>query len=312
MAWQSIFSLGTTGPTGSVLYSNGNGKLLSSDTFTVGETAVNLGKDLVPTSDALYNLGATGFRWGEIFVGPGTINIAGPSGSDANGLIGTDNNSIIYTQRGFATPFINIGPSEDVLLAPGLIGGWRVGPTGTIGEAEYDLVAQAIDPTGGATGPIYSLINRVGPTGPTGETGAQGPQDIPSAFDGTNFGATGTLIDSTGPTGTLISTCYITTSVTGYIWITASAELTNTSNNIIDAAMYVKVDGTTSAPTTISIPSNTGSQNEQTFASVTVHQRTTTKVPPGGYTGTVYAYATGNGNTLSVTHCDTFALGNLS
>jgi hypothetical protein len=55
-----------------------------------------------------------------------------------------------------------------------------------------------------------------------------------------------------------------------------------------------------------------GGGGEQSFASVTVHQRTTNKVAPGGYTGTVYAYATGNGNTLSVTHCDTFALGNLS
>jgi len=309
MAWQSIFSLGTTGPTGSVLFSNGNGKLLSSDTFTVGETAVNIGKDLVPTSDALYNLGATGFRWGEIFMGPGTINIAGPSGSDANGLIGTDNNSIIYTQRGFATPFINIGPSEDVLLAPGLIGGWRVGPTGTIGQAEYDLVAQAIDPTGGAIGPTYSLINRVGPTGPTG---AQGPQDIPSAFDGTNFGATGTSIPADGPTGSLISTCYITTNVTGYIWMTASAEITNTSANVIDGAMYIKIDGTTSAPTIASIPGKGGNKDDPTYGSITVHQRTNTKVAPGGYTGTVYAYAVGGGNTLSVTHCDTFALGNLS
>jgi hypothetical protein len=94
--------------------------------------------------------------------------------------------------------------------------------------------------------------------------------------------------------------------------MTASAELTNTSNNIIDAAMYVKIDGTTSAPTITSIPSRGGGQNEQTFATVTVHQRTTTKVAPGGYTGTVYAYAIGGGNTLSVTHCDTFALGNLS
>lgn len=201
MSWQSVFTLGTTGPTGSVLYSNGNGKLLSSDTFTVGETAVNLGKDLVPTSDAVYNLGATGFRWGEIFVGPGTINIAGPSGSDANGLIGTDNNSIIYTQRGFATPFINIGPSEDVLLEPGLIGGWRVGPTGTIGEAEYDLVAQAIDPTGGATGPTYSLIKRVGPTGATGETGPQGSASNvtgPTGPTGASYRTTGSWTLSTG------------------------------------------------------------------------------------------------------------------
>jgi hypothetical protein len=160
--------------------------------------------------------------------------------------------------------------------------------------------------------PLFTL-GATGPTGPTGETGAQGPQDIPSAFDGTNFGVTGTSIPADGPTGTLISTCYITTSVTGYIWMTASAELTNTSNNIIDAAMYLKIDGTTSAPTITSVPDKTkGGGGEQSFASLTVHQRTTTKVAPGGYTGTVYAYATGNGNTLSVTHCDTFALGNLS
>ena len=154
--------------------------------------------------------------------------------------------------------------------------------------------------------PLFTL-------GATGPTGPQGPQDIPSAFDGTDFGATGTNIPADGPTGTLISSCYITTSVTGYVWMTASASLTNTTNSIVDAAMYVKFNGTQSPPTLISVPDKTkGGGGEQSFASVTVHQRTSTKLAPGGYTGTVYAYAVGGGNTLSVTHCDTFALGNLS
>jgi hypothetical protein len=69
-------------------------------------------------------------------------------------LIGTDLNNVAYTQYGLATPFINIGPS---ISSPGAIGGWQVGPTGTMGSNDYTLVAQQNSPQG-LTGPLYTLL----------------------------------------------------------------------------------------------------------------------------------------------------------
>ena len=63
----------------------------------------------------IYNLGSPGFRWQEIYIGPGTLNIAGPTGSLNDGKLGADLNGIIYTEFGFETPFINIG-SQSVVL----------------------------------------------------------------------------------------------------------------------------------------------------------------------------------------------------
>ncbi len=69
-------------------------------------------------------------------MGPGTLDIAGPSGTSAVAKLGTDENSILYAQYGFASPFVNVGPSINSALAPGSIGGWRVGPTGTLGTSD--------------------------------------------------------------------------------------------------------------------------------------------------------------------------------
>lgn len=44
-----------------------------------------------------------------MWVGPGTINIAGPG--DSNATIGTNVQGTVYTESGIATPFINIGPA---------------------------------------------------------------------------------------------------------------------------------------------------------------------------------------------------------
>jgi hypothetical protein len=90
-----------------------------------------------------------------MYIGPGTINF------EYNALIGTDNNGIIYMPYGFATPFINIGP--DQTDNSGTIGGWQIGPTGTIGTDNYDLIAQQKLPSIGLTGPIHSLINHALP-----------------------------------------------------------------------------------------------------------------------------------------------------
>jgi sugar lactone lactonase YvrE len=184
-----------TGPTGSILFFDGTsvtgstGLVFyddpSSQPLADGPTGSQMivRGDIVPPADGIYNLGAAEYRWKEFFVGSGTINIAGPVGSTGIGYIGTDDNSIVYTKSGFATPFINIGPAINTLLEPGLIGGWEVGPQGTLGAADYDLVAQQKLPTTGLTGPVYSLIRNPTPVSiiaANGYTGNTGPSFTPS------------------------------------------------------------------------------------------------------------------------------------
>jgi hypothetical protein len=106
---------------------------------------------LLTTGTGTYNLGSSNHPWGSIYGSIATLYM-GPTAQ-----FGADQNGIAYTTLGFATPFINIGPARDV-LDPGAIGGWEVGPTGTLGEADYDLVAQEKLSNVGLTGPIYSLI----------------------------------------------------------------------------------------------------------------------------------------------------------
>jgi hypothetical protein len=219
---------GPTGENGTFIYAGTTGEVLYFDgTLVTGGTGfvytpgvsgnITLQGDVIPSVDGIYNLGSTAYRWAEIYVGRGTINIAGPSGSTAVGLIGSDENAIVYTQFGFATPFINVGPAIGTTLAPGSIGGWVIGPTGVLGTTGYDLFAQealtGITFPAGLTGPQYSLIKHIqpktiiasgsegttgqvlsyngttiewisppyGPTGPTGENGADGQSS--SYFD---------------------------------------------------------------------------------------------------------------------------------
>jgi hypothetical protein len=161
-----LHSLGTTSHRWADAHIGG-GSLYIGNTTTpavLGTTAGTSGEDflitgsVIPSTSLAYNLGTTSQRWAEAFIGPGTLNIAGPSGSEAT--IGTDLAGIIYTQSGFATPTVVVGPSPG---ATGAVGGWLVGPTGTAGSTSYDLIAQENVNTafGGTTGPAYSLIKDV-------------------------------------------------------------------------------------------------------------------------------------------------------
>ncbi len=161
--------------TGSILLNNPNGSSSAyyNDTLKVLNNGagnyLSIGGNLIPSTSLAYSIGSTGSRWADMFVGPGTINIAGPTGSAVSGTIGTDSQGIIYTESGLATPYINVGPSQLVPLASG---GWRIGPTGVQGSPDYDLIAQENSINGsGPTGPIYSLIRPQGPTGPQGPAG---------------------------------------------------------------------------------------------------------------------------------------------
>jgi hypothetical protein len=231
-----------TGPTGSIVYYDGTS--LQGNTGLIyqpvsnGGTGMYLEGNFVPTKNNVYNLGFTGARWAEIFMGPGTLNISGPQG--ANATVGTDQNAIVYTKSGFATPFINIGPSITAIDDPGAIGGWVIGPTGTLGAPDYDLIVQQKLPgaavPAGLTGPAYSLIRNPGPTGSTGYTGRTGSTGYTGRTGSTGYtGRTGST-GYTGPTGPSMSYAagvypYATgtTGFTGHNLYTTSIQPTQTA-----------------------------------------------------------------------------------
>ena len=135
-------------------------------------------------------------------MGPGTLNISGPN--DTIGTIGTDQSGIIFTESGFTTPFINIGPEIDQLDL-GSIGGWVLAPTGTYGTADYDLIVQqkliGVSVPAGLTGPqgsqgIQGIQGLTGSQGSQGIQGSQGSQGIqgPTGPSSINFlGGTSTV-----------------------------------------------------------------------------------------------------------------------
>jgi sugar lactone lactonase YvrE len=190
------------GPTGSVLYYNG--ARLAGDTgfsYTPGGTGINIDGHVIPAVSNTLSLGSPDKVWRSIYMGPGTLNINGPG--LVTGTIGTDQNAIIYAKSGFATPFINIGPSIDPLADPGAIGGWAVYPTGTLGNANYDLVTRQKLPgaalPAGLTGPTYSLIK--GNTGQTGATGFTGPSGTTGSSGTTGYTGFSGASGITGYTG---------------------------------------------------------------------------------------------------------------
>jgi hypothetical protein len=160
--------------------------------------------NILPNDSLVYGLGSTAQRWKDMFVGPATINIGGPSGASAN--IGTDSQNVIYTDTGFSAPYITLGPVE---LLPIFSSGWKIEGTGIPGTTGYDLIASNIGiilGTGGITGfqvgPSISLIAKNnGPTGAMGDTGSTGQQgDTGSTGQQGDTGPTGYQGD-TGPTG---------------------------------------------------------------------------------------------------------------
>jgi hypothetical protein len=173
---------GPTGPTGTVsilgpgtgaVLLNGQDGVYYSRILTSNDTELDISGNLIPTASNTFSLGYTGFRWKEIFIGPGSLNIAGPTGDAVPATIGSNLSGIAYSQFGFSTPFLNIGPNIDPFTPLGTVGGWNIFGTGPTGEYFTDLRAQLINTGGsGFTGPSYSLIYNNGYTGDTGPTGA--------------------------------------------------------------------------------------------------------------------------------------------
>ena len=182
-------SIGLTGPTGpqgpgangfgtgTVLVKNPEDGINYYNTnLSLKENYIEISGNFVPTLTNTYILGATGFTWKDIYMGPGSLHISGPEGSAAVATIGSDLAGVVYTENGIASPFLNIGP---YIGQNGAVGGWQIygitepGPTGTF-VPPVDLVAQLNTPQG-LTGPVISLMNKNALTGPTGSRGPTGP-----------------------------------------------------------------------------------------------------------------------------------------
>jgi hypothetical protein len=201
----NTFSLGSTGNKWQELYVGPGSVYIDNVQLTTltpgttgasGTTGLYINNNFLPTTSNTLSLGATGLRWAEIYMGPGTLNIAGPSGSTAQATLGSDQNGIAYTQSGFSTPFINVGPAISPNI--GAIGGWTIASTGPSGTS--DLIAYLHSPSPGYTGYTgpYSLIyGRTGITGPTGPTGVTGP----TGPTGPGFTLIGNTSYGTGYTG---------------------------------------------------------------------------------------------------------------
>ena len=178
---------GDTGPalnmeagTGSILLRNASSSetVFYNDIIQIPDNErILISGNLIPTLSNTFTLGLTGSRWQDIFIGPGSINISGPAGF-ASAKIGSNLSGIAYSQFGFASPFLNLGPNIDENIQLGTVGGWNIKGTGPTGENYTDLIVQLISTGGtGLTGPIYSLLKNPGPTGlqgPTGPTGSKG------------------------------------------------------------------------------------------------------------------------------------------
>lgn len=95
-------TLGITGATG-IYYSN------AIEYVNPGTTAnphFIVTGDFLPSETNKYSLGKVGSTWSEIVVGPGTIVFTTETGSTALASIGANIAGIVYTENGFATPYI--------------------------------------------------------------------------------------------------------------------------------------------------------------------------------------------------------------
>lgn len=203
-----IIPCGTTRTLGSALHPFadmyvGNASLHVGTTATIGATGGNLliTGSLIPSANLVYSIGTTLNRWESIYLGINTLSLGGYAS------ISADLAGVAYTQNGFATPSIVVGP-EIIPGTTGIVGGWRIQPEGIQTSASYDLVARQNVSTFpfGLTGPTYSLIKGVvrnitaGPqvavtSGPSGTTiglqsiaGVSGPHAYPSNVNVNSYG----------------------------------------------------------------------------------------------------------------------------
>ena len=138
--------------------------------YTTPYNILQLDGDFIPSAANTFSLGNQELYWRNLYVGPGTITLQ--NANQEEGYVGLNDNGIIYTDHGLATPFVTIGPLETQVI--GKIGGWRLYTEEDVSLNSTKLLAQAnsIDGSYGTTGPIYTLIPP--PTEITGNTGITG------------------------------------------------------------------------------------------------------------------------------------------
>lgn len=147
--------------TGAFTYNDVSGSItlgtstILSSTDPSGNPSLVVNSNIIPTQSNIFSLGTSTQRWKEVFVGPGTLNIAGPTPTSAVGKIGTNANSLVYTENGFATPFINVGPA---ISSSGSDGGWRIDSSGSTLPGAYNLNAQQNDPSNGLIRPVARAV----------------------------------------------------------------------------------------------------------------------------------------------------------
>lgn len=115
--------------------------------------------DLIPLSTNTYNLGAQSTVWNSLYLGSGQLTFSDETGTSTIATLGKNNESVLYAPDGFATPYINVGPTKTERSLYGDVGGWYIAPTGEQGTSEYDLVATEKDTSGNLVGKTYSLIH---------------------------------------------------------------------------------------------------------------------------------------------------------
>lgn len=142
---------------GNILVVNKNNlnEITYSNKIETNQIEVVIDANVVPIENIKYSLGSNDKKWKDLYVGPGTINIAAPN-EEVSATLRADNSAKTFAEYGFSTPELNVGGFE---TNSQIVGGWNITKSGTQGTSSFDLVAQELSETGSPTGPKYSLIN---------------------------------------------------------------------------------------------------------------------------------------------------------
>ena len=206
-----MYSLGSTGTKWKDLYVATGSIYIGDARLSSTGTAIVVNGSIV-AGDPEATIGTVDEPFKSIHIGPGTVFI-GPTGS-----IGNDDNGIIYTEYGFASPTIVLGAT--IPGAPGVVGG---GVRLTLQDSTGPIQYQHLGENGIADGPLYTLAtSNTGSTGSTGPTGPStsfvaGTEPYATSLITTTVGTAQTRVYEIGPiTSTATSKFMIMATVSYY------------------------------------------------------------------------------------------------